>query len=84
MMGFLLGLAIGAIASAVLTPLLAQRFPRLAKLVNRAQAQALPMTSSLAARIDAAIAELESQIAQGLDRERNGTRLAILREIRGE
>jgi hypothetical protein len=80
MMGFLLGLVIGAIASAVLTPLLAQRFPQLAKLVNRAQA--LPLTSSLAARIDAAITELESQIAQGLDRERNGTRLAILREIR--
>jgi hypothetical protein len=85
MLGFLIGLVAGAAATTVGLPLLVNRFPALGRLLARVPApppgiQAL----ELMARIDAAIADIEQQIRDRVDVDRNGIRLAQLREVRGD
>lgn len=82
----LLGLAIGLLAGAIigwlLRPKLEVEARKILPFLPQALADALLISGSLPGRLDAAIAEVESQIRQGVDRERNATRLQILREVR--
>lgn len=79
-LGMIIGLIAGAVAGWLLRPKLEAKarlsLPFLATVAE-------PLTAkTLHGRLDAAIAEIESQISQGLDRERNATRLQILREVK--
>lgn len=88
-MMFLPGLIVGLVAGVALAlfglPLLAKRFPFLAELVRKGS-QALPLpglsANQIEARIDWAILDLEIQIRNRVDVDRNLVRLAQLKEVR--
>jgi hypothetical protein len=81
---FVAGLLAGSATTIFGLPWLLERVPSLARLLAKVPAPAAGFANTdLAARIDAAIAELDAQIRDGLDVERNSTRVAQLREVRG-
>lgn len=79
---FALGLVIGALAQPLLLPIVRKKIPALARL-EAALPVPVMVTSSIEARVDATIADLEEQIRNRVDVERNTIRRAQLLEIRG-
>lgn len=79
---FIAGLAVGAAVVQFGVPLATTRFPALARFARGLPSAAL-LPTTLRAKIDATIAELEGQVRDRVDVERNLTRLAQLRELIG-
>jgi hypothetical protein len=78
----LIALLAGAAGGWLLRPILEVRAAKALPFLHAAEVQALTGGKTLAARLEAAIAEIESQTRQGIDRDRNATRLQILHEVR--
>ncbi|HVM38301.1 MAG TPA: hypothetical protein VM265_07940 [Sphingomicrobium sp.] len=83
LIGLTLAAAImGAAAGWLLRPWLEVRARQLLPFLPAVVADQVAGGATLAGRLDASITEIESQIRQGIDAERNATRLQILREVR--
>ena len=81
MVFFVVGLLIGAAAAWMLRPRFETRLRGLLPMLPAPISEAVT-SGTVGGRLDSMIDEIERQIGQNIDRERNGTRLAILREVR--
>lgn len=80
-LALIMALCLGLVAGFLLRPMLAPRLQQLLPFLPGVSAALTDAVPPMRVRMEAAIAEIERQIAQGIDRDRNATRLQILREV---